>query len=290
MYDDEIQAPISMASGTKYYKVAKFPTRNIKTPIVLVYGGSDSLVDIKLMLRELPKHTEAVEVPHYEHLDFLWASDVDKLVFPHVLSALDFYAGPSKSKEAKALRGVAQSPQLPSYSEAERANAPLKSPFRSIALESDDADDDSDAVEMRRTFKAGHSPHPSLAPRTFISGSLPPVAARSSAVSNRPEPWSSSEEAAGTVNGSPTPRRSSNTPDTLLATDDCDSLTPRSRKSSKMSIESGRSSLSGKSSEKTVTFGIGVGKASPAQSVVDRSNVTPEKLDEDKARKKGKKK
>ncbi|KAH0251897.1 alpha/beta-hydrolase, partial [Aureobasidium melanogenum] len=43
MFDDEVQAPLSIASGAKYYKVAKYPTRNIKTPIVLVYGGSDSL-------------------------------------------------------------------------------------------------------------------------------------------------------------------------------------------------------------------------------------------------------
>lgn len=91
MYDDD--APSVMSNKSKYYKVAKFPTRNIKTPIVLVYGGSDSLVDIKVMLRELPRHTVAKEIPHYEHLDFLWASSVDQLVFPHVFEALDNYAG-----------------------------------------------------------------------------------------------------------------------------------------------------------------------------------------------------
>lgn len=45
--------------------------RNIKTPVVLVYGGSDSLVDIRIMLPELPAQTVATEIPHYEHLDFL---------------------------------------------------------------------------------------------------------------------------------------------------------------------------------------------------------------------------
>lgn len=73
---------------TRYYKPAKFPTKNIKTRIVLVYGGSDSLVDIAVMLRELPRHTIAIPVPHYEHLDFLWAHDVDHQVFPHVFEAL----------------------------------------------------------------------------------------------------------------------------------------------------------------------------------------------------------
>ncbi|OCL04390.1 alpha/beta-hydrolase, partial [Glonium stellatum] len=91
MYDDE--APLAITNRNKYYKIAKFPTRNIKTPIVLVYGGSDSLVDISVMLKELPRHTQAKEIPHYEHLDFLWASTVDELVFPHVFDALDEYAG-----------------------------------------------------------------------------------------------------------------------------------------------------------------------------------------------------
>ncbi|KAK4986080.1 cholesterol esterase [Elasticomyces elasticus] len=124
MYDDEVQAPFSLTDGSKYYKVAKFPTRNIKTPIVLMYGGSDSLVDIKLMLRELPKHTVAKEIAHYEHLDFLWASDVDALVFPHVLDALTSYALPEQRKLGSRETGVSRptlSPgQPPTYSEAER--------------------------------------------------------------------------------------------------------------------------------------------------------------------------
>ncbi|KZM28138.1 Sterol esterase [Ascochyta rabiei] len=94
MYDDEAPSPIN-PNRSKYYKVAKFPTRNIKTPIVLVWGGSDSLVDINVMLKELPRHTIAKEIPHYEHLDFLWAQSVDKLVFPHVFEALDKHASSS---------------------------------------------------------------------------------------------------------------------------------------------------------------------------------------------------
>lgn len=92
MYDDDGSNKFSVGASNRYYKVAKFPTRNIKTPIVLVYGGSDSLVDIRVMLKELPRHTIATEVAHFEHLDFLWAQDVDKLVFPHVLESLRFYS------------------------------------------------------------------------------------------------------------------------------------------------------------------------------------------------------
>jgi len=92
MYDDEASNSFSITASNRHYKAVKFPTKNIKTPIVLVYGGSDSLVDIRVMLKELPRHTIATEIPHFEHLDFLWARDVDKLVFPHVFAALRYYA------------------------------------------------------------------------------------------------------------------------------------------------------------------------------------------------------
>lgn len=93
MYDDDVQVPLGLGASDRYYKVAKFPTRNIKTPIVLMYGGKDSLVDIKIMLKELPRHTIVKEVPHFEHLDFLWAQEVDTLVFPCVFAALEEHAG-----------------------------------------------------------------------------------------------------------------------------------------------------------------------------------------------------
>ena len=100
MYDDDASNAFSIGASNRYYKVAKFPTRNIKTPVVLLYGGSDSLVDIRVMLQELPRHTTAKEIPHFEHLDFLWAQDVDQLVFPHVFDALAYYTN------ARALAGT----------------------------------------------------------------------------------------------------------------------------------------------------------------------------------------
>jgi lysosomal acid lipase/cholesteryl ester hydrolase len=99
MYDDDVHPPLSLGSTSKYTKVARYPTRNIKTPIVLVYGGVDSLVDIRDMLRELPSRTVATEIPHYEHLDFLWARDVDAQVFPHVFDALESFADAGHSRE-----------------------------------------------------------------------------------------------------------------------------------------------------------------------------------------------
>lgn len=99
MYDDDIHQPMSVSTTRKYSKVARYPTRNIKTPVVLVYGGSDSLVDIKIMLKELPPQTVATEIPHYEHLDFLWARDVDSQVFQHVFDALDSFTDAEHTKE-----------------------------------------------------------------------------------------------------------------------------------------------------------------------------------------------
>lgn len=132
MYDDEFVTPLSLTNGSKYYKVAKFPTRNIKTPILLVYGGSDSLVDIKLMLKELPRHTVAKGIEKYEHLDLLWASDVHTLVFPHVMEALEYHAGPEKTKREalswrnqRAITSPYNGSQPPGYSDDENRRPTL---------------------------------------------------------------------------------------------------------------------------------------------------------------------
>ncbi|KAL8972955.1 MAG: hypothetical protein Q9183_000256 [Haloplaca sp. 2 TL-2023] len=153
MYDDDVHAPLSLGATERYYKVAKFPTRNIKTPIVLVYGGSDSLVDINVMLRELPNHTVAKEVPHFEHLDFLWADHIEELVFPQVYDALEAYAGCDHLKKqyltprlldasnyAKSSPGISadesSSPMTAGISDGEdRANSyGVKSPNASVEL------------------------------------------------------------------------------------------------------------------------------------------------------------
>lgn len=91
--------PISSSRKTKTknstantgYSPATFPTRNIATSIVLLYGDTDSLVDIDTMLAALPPSKDRVEVRRlhgYEHLDVIWGKDVDKDVIPHVIEAL----------------------------------------------------------------------------------------------------------------------------------------------------------------------------------------------------------
>lgn len=90
-FDDEVHVPFPINASQRFYKPAKYPTRNIKTPTVLIYGGSDSLINIDVMLSSLPKSTVATCVAPYEHLDFLWASDVHERVFGHVFAALEQY-------------------------------------------------------------------------------------------------------------------------------------------------------------------------------------------------------
>lgn len=91
MYDDELTPQIFRTAVSSYHPV-RFPTRNIVTPIVLIYGDQDSLVDIDSMLKELPeKTTEVRRLETYEHLDILWGENVHKDVIPEVLDALHKY-------------------------------------------------------------------------------------------------------------------------------------------------------------------------------------------------------
>ena len=100
MYDDDARAlspsppPGTRAQGqTRFYYVpARFPTKNICAPVVLLYGTHDSLVDIKVMTDQLPGETVAIPLDGYEHVDILWGRHVDRDVIPEVLKALDKYA------------------------------------------------------------------------------------------------------------------------------------------------------------------------------------------------------
>ncbi|KAI1881815.1 hypothetical protein JX265_000641 [Neoarthrinium moseri] len=148
MYDDDVHPPLTTSS--KYTKVAKYPTRNIKTPIVLVYGGSDSLVDIKVMLRELPKRTVATEIPPYEHLDFLWATDVDTQVFPHVFDALDNFTDAEHTRE-----------EYESYRRARNASLGASASFRHQYRGSDAVD--ADAATMLSMGQLDNRSDPALA-------------------------------------------------------------------------------------------------------------------------------
>jgi hypothetical protein len=102
MFDDEASTTI-FSNASSFNKVAQYPTKNIHSPIVLVYGGIDSLVEyilsysylmcsIDVIMSQLPSHCIAKKVENYEHLDLIWGKDVDEVVFPHVLESLTKYA------------------------------------------------------------------------------------------------------------------------------------------------------------------------------------------------------
>jgi lysosomal acid lipase/cholesteryl ester hydrolase len=80
--------PIETAQ-TNVALMPKYATQGIKTPMVLIYGGRDSLVAIDTMRELLPPETRYHELPNYEHIDVLWGDDVENDVIPHVLSALN---------------------------------------------------------------------------------------------------------------------------------------------------------------------------------------------------------
>lgn len=86
MFDDEFESPF--VKDKHFYRVASFPTQNIVTPIVLIYGKLDTLVDVDIMLSELPKGTTLIGIDDYEHLDMIWGDDVDTLIFPYIFTAL----------------------------------------------------------------------------------------------------------------------------------------------------------------------------------------------------------
>lgn len=181
MFDDDVQAPLSLGASDRYYRVAKFPTRNIKTPIVLVYGGSDSLVDIRVMLKELPRHTVAKEIPHFEHLDFLWGQEVETLVFPHVFEALLEYAG----------RDHLKSPELTYKSTGNRhlaVNGPSSYP-------EDDGDMSDSNPETNKGSARHYMPLPKASPRRFS-----PTTSRSRKYASPPSS-SSTEQTSASMDG-----------------------------------------------------------------------------------------
>ncbi|KAI0125201.1 Alpha/Beta hydrolase protein [Xylariales sp. AK1849] len=182
MYDDDVHPILSTSS--KYTKVAKYPTRNIKTPVVLVYGGSDSLVDIKVMLRELPTRTVATEIPHYEHLDFLWARDVDSQVFQHVFDALDNFTDAEHTQE-----------EFESYHRARTVSLGASASFRHHRYKGSDAVE-SDVASMLSNGQLDSTSDPSMAhhareraatPST-LSVSTPTESSNTTLTSHTPDP------------------------------------------------------------------------------------------------------
>ncbi|CAG8731769.1 5456_t:CDS:2, partial [Racocetra persica] len=89
MYDE---LPTYSYTTTSFGKSCqRFPTQQITTPIAVFYGGCDSLLDITMLLEQIPKPVFVKEIPEYEHLDLIWASDINHKVFPVIFHLLRKY-------------------------------------------------------------------------------------------------------------------------------------------------------------------------------------------------------
>lgn len=64
-----------------------YPLQQIKTPLVLFEGTSDSLHDSSL--KHLPSLIGRHDIEGYEHLDFMWAESVGETVWPHIINYLN---------------------------------------------------------------------------------------------------------------------------------------------------------------------------------------------------------
>jgi len=62
-----------------------YPLARITCPIVLFYGGRDTLPDIDFLTRTLPSTTVVHHEPSYEHMDFLYAPTAKKCCYEKIV-------------------------------------------------------------------------------------------------------------------------------------------------------------------------------------------------------------
>ncbi|KAI9322821.1 Alpha/Beta hydrolase protein [Dichotomocladium elegans] len=93
MYDEiPSRLPYHTSNTVMDHVPPRFPTKQIKTPIAIFYGGSDSLVDFPVLAADLPTPLAYIKaIQKWEHLDFLWAEGIEDIVFPDILKLLEHF-------------------------------------------------------------------------------------------------------------------------------------------------------------------------------------------------------
>ncbi|KAI8147720.1 Alpha/Beta hydrolase protein [Fennellomyces sp. T-0311] len=93
MYDElPSRLPYHTSNAVADHIPPRFPTKQIKTPIAIFYGGSDSLVDFDVLSADLPSPLAYVKaIERWEHLDFLWAERIEDIVYPDILKLLKHF-------------------------------------------------------------------------------------------------------------------------------------------------------------------------------------------------------
>ncbi|XP_057681529.1 gastric triacylglycerol lipase isoform X2 [Corythoichthys intestinalis] len=85
------------AGNVKHYNQTTPPRYNVgdvRVPTAIFSGGRDTLADPKdvaLLLMQLPNVVFRQEIPHWDHLDFIWGLDAPKLMFPTILKLMQQY-------------------------------------------------------------------------------------------------------------------------------------------------------------------------------------------------------
>ena len=68
---------------------------NVSVPTVLYYGSNDWLADprdVASLASALPNVIHSQEIPKWEHLDFIWGLDANRLVYKPLMKYLREYA------------------------------------------------------------------------------------------------------------------------------------------------------------------------------------------------------
>lgn len=105
MFDElPSRLPYHTSNAVMDHVPPRFPTKQIKTPIAIFYGGSDSLVDFSVLAADLPSPLAYVKaIERWEHLDFLWAEDIENVVYPDILKLLNHFNQPTNGKTNKVI-------------------------------------------------------------------------------------------------------------------------------------------------------------------------------------------
>jgi len=95
MFDDSMSISNSLNPYDHYSSkiLPQYRTLQLKCPVACFYGGRDNLPNTKALLANIPEDKLALvhKEEEYEHLDFMWAKDTGKKVYPHILSLLERY-------------------------------------------------------------------------------------------------------------------------------------------------------------------------------------------------------
>ena len=88
MYDDSFTTNSAYTGAVP----VEYPISQLSMPLALFYGGEDKLPDFEWLLSVVPASATVARIPHYEHVDLMWADDASDLVFNPVIDILAAHA------------------------------------------------------------------------------------------------------------------------------------------------------------------------------------------------------